>query len=53
MTYFEMMRKLEIYGKIRVESTDIREFLDFLNRNGIYARTMAKDGYNEVILMSI
>lgn len=53
MTYFEMMTKLEVYGKIRVSLVDVREFLDFLRRNGVFARTIAKDGYNEIILMSL
>lgn len=48
-----MMTKLEIYGRIRVNLIDVREFLDFLRRNGVFARTIAKEGYNEVILMSL
>ena len=50
-TYFEMMRKLEVYGKINVSILDIREFLEFLRRNSVRVRTIAKDGYNEVSLL--
>ena len=50
-TFFEMMRKLEIYGKINVSILDIREFLEFLRRNSVRVRTIAKDGYNEVSLL--
>lgn len=46
MTYFELMRKLDAFGTINVANTDVREFLEFLRRNGMNVTTTMCDGYN-------